>query len=53
MKINFWYSLSIILAVGVTSYFLRAFPFIVLSKRNNTIENFMMYLGKVLPPAVI
>ena len=29
MKINFWYSLSIILAVGVTSYFLRAFPFIV------------------------
>ena len=53
MKVNFWYSLSIILAVGVTSYFLRAFPFIVLSKRNKTIENFMMYLGKVLPPAII
>lgn len=53
MKINFWYSLSIIAAVGVTSYFLRAFPFLVLSKKNKTVEEFMLYLGKVLPPAVI
>lgn len=53
MKINFWYSISIIIAVGLTTYFIRLFPFLILSKKNKTIEDFMMYLGKVLPPAVI
>ena len=47
------YSVSIITAVAVTSYFLRAFPFLVLNKKNKAVEKYMMYLGKVLPPAVI
>ncbi len=53
MRQGFWYSVSIITAVGITSYFLRAFPFLILNKKNKAVEKYMMYLGKVLPPAVI
>ncbi|WP_462425924.1 branched-chain amino acid transporter permease [Fusobacterium varium] len=53
MRAGFLYSVSIITAVAVTSYFLRAFPFLVLNKKNKAVEKYMMYLGKVLPPAVI
>ncbi len=53
MRPGFLYSISIIAAVGITSYFLRAFPFLVLNKKNKQVEKYMMYLGKVLPPAVI
>lgn len=53
MRPGFLYSVSIIAAVGATSYFLRAFPFLVLNKKNKAVEKYMMYLGKVLPPAVI
>lgn len=53
MRAGFLYSVYIITAVAVTSYFLRAFPFLVLNKKNKAVEKYMMYLGKVLPPAVI
>ena len=53
MRAGFLYSVSIITAVAVTLYFLRAFPFLVLNKKNKAVEKYMMYLGKVLPPAVI
>ena len=53
MRAGFLYSVSIITAVAVTSYFLRAFHFLVLNKKNKAVEKYMMYLGKVLPPAVI
>ena len=53
MRAGFLYSVSIITAVAVTSYFLSAFPFLVLNKKNKAVEKYMMYLGKVLPPAVI
>lgn len=53
MRAGFLYSVSIITAVAVTSYFLRAFPFLVLNKKNKAVEKYMMYLEKVLPPAVI
>lgn len=53
MRAGFLYSVSIITAVAVTSYFLRAFPFLVLNKKNKAVEKYTMYLGKVLPPAVI
>lgn len=53
MRAGFLYSVSIITAVAVTSYFLRAFPFLVLNKKNKAVEKYVMYLGKVLPPAVI
>lgn len=33
MRPGFLYSVSIIAAVGATSYFLRAFPFLVLNKK--------------------
>lgn len=39
MRAGFLYSVSIITAVAVTSYFLRAFPFLVLNKKNKAVEN--------------
>ena len=43
MRAGFLYSVSIIVAVGATSYFLRAFPFLVLNKKNKAVEKYMMY----------
>lgn len=49
---NFIYSALIVVVMGVVVFFTRAIPFIFFSSSEKTPE-FISYLGKVLPPAVM
>ena len=46
------HSVLLVLVMAVVTYLLRAFPFIVFSGKKPTPE-FVLYLGKVLPYAII
>ncbi|MDR3259872.1 MAG: AzlD domain-containing protein [Fusobacteriaceae bacterium] len=48
-----WYILSMVSIAGIVTFVIRAFPFIVMSKKNESMEKYMMYLSKVLPPAIV
>ena len=45
------HSIGLVLVMAVVSYLLRAFPFIVFSGKQT--PKFVLYLGKVLPYAII
>lgn len=45
------HSIGLVLVMAVVSYLLRAFPFIVFSGKET--PKFVLYLGKVLPCAII
>lgn len=46
------HSILLVLVMALVSYLLRAFPFIVFSGKKET-PKFVLYLGKVLPLAII
>lgn len=52
MVISAGQSVIIILVIAIVTFFTRAIPFIVFSNYNET-PKYIVYLGKVLPPAVI
>lgn len=49
---DFKTTLIIVLAVAICTFFTRLFPFVVFSGKKET-PDFIKYLGKSLPPAVI
>lgn len=52
LPVSFWRSVIIIVLVAVTTLATRAIPFILFPK-GKKIPKAVVYLGKVLPPAVI
>jgi branched-subunit amino acid transport protein AzlD len=52
MVISYGQSIAIILVIAAVTFFTRAIPFIVFSNYSET-PKYIVYLGKVLPPAVI
>ena len=46
-----FYALTVVLTVSITTFAIRAFPFIVFSK--GTPPNIVLYIGKVISPAAI
>lgn len=52
MVISAGQSILIIVVIALVTFFTRAIPFLVFSNYNET-PKYIVYLGKVLPPAVI
>ena len=52
LPVSFWRSLIIIVLVALTTFATRAIPFILFPD-SRKIPKAVVYLGKVLPPAVI
>jgi branched-subunit amino acid transport protein AzlD len=51
--LKIWYILSMVFVSGIVTFLIRAFPFIIMSKKNENMEKYMVYLSKVLPPAIV
>ena len=49
--LDYSYAIMVILTVSVTTFMIRAFPFIVFGKGNP--PNIVLYIGKVISPAAI
>jgi len=52
MTLSIVQSLNIIIVIAAITFFTRALPFLVFSRHEKTPE-YIIYIGKVLPPAVI
>ena len=50
---NLWYSLLIVAVTAISTLLTRAVPFMLFGNTRKRIPGAVLYLGKVLPPAVM